>query len=70
MSTQAAQRRLLEALAAQDRTPGGIAGLRLSLPYAASIADQAGQPALADVWHALDALAAAVQNDRKGVSHG
>lgn len=69
MTTETAQRRLLEALAAQNRTPGGIAGLRLGMPYAISVAIAADEPALAAVWQALDDLAASVQADLYSKEH-
>lgn len=69
--TESAQRRLLEALASQERqTPNGLRGLRLALEYAIVIAVEMEQPALVDVYRALSALAEAVEADLEGGADG
>lgn len=65
MTTDNAQRRLLEALAALDRTPGGIDGLQLGLQAAIPVAEGAGVPAIAEIYRALSQLGEAVKNDKK-----
>lgn len=70
-TTALAQRRLLEALSTLEHTTaGGLAGLRVGIPAAVEIAEATGQPALAEVWRRVADLAAAVQDDLRGVSHG
>lgn len=64
--TDVAQRRLLEALSEQNKTAGGITGLLVGLPYAIELADQTGQPALAEIWRRFSDLARAVQVDLRG----
>jgi hypothetical protein len=68
--TQTAQRRLLEALAEQAKTPGGLPGMRLGFPEAIAMAQALDQPAMANVWRRLDELMAAVDNDLSGAQHG
>ncbi|GAA1154955.1 hypothetical protein [Nocardioides aquiterrae] len=58
-----AQRRLLEALSALDQTPGGIAGLQLGLAAAIPLAEDMGSPEMANVYRAVDLLAASVHDD-------
>lgn len=68
--TDLAQRRLLEALSEQEKTPGGIAGMLIAMPYAVELAEQTGQSAMARVWTAFGDLMTSVQADLQGVDHG
>lgn len=63
MTTAAAQRHLLEALADLERTPGGIDGLLIAMPSSIAAALDAGYPELAAVFTAIQNLASAVQAD-------
>jgi ABC-type phosphate/phosphonate transport system permease subunit len=69
-TTETAQRRLIEALAALDRTAGSLEGFLLAFPVAIEMAEQLNSPELADVWRRVVDLARAVQADQKEGSHG
>ncbi len=67
MTTTAAQRRLLEAMADLERLVEdgmtGLGGLIVGLPIAIDMAERAGLPALAQVYVRIGELAMAVQQD-------
>ncbi len=70
VTTEAALRRLLEALATvESTTAGGIEGFRLGMPIAIAQAQAAGLPQLGAVFEAIDALAVSVLADMKGNTH-
>ena len=70
MTTEAAQRRLLEALAELDQAPGiesgdALASFALGVNEAMEFAVAVGQPGVARVFANLISLAFAVRDDQK-----
>lgn len=64
MTTEAAQRRLLEAISALDMTDGGISGLIVGMQPAIELAETVGSPEMARVFRSISDLASAIQSDR------
>lgn len=70
MTTEAAQRRLLESLAELDQAPGlesgdGLAAFALGVEHAVNIALACGQLGMARIYANLASLALAVRDDQK-----
>lgn len=63
MSTESAQRRLLEAIAGLHSTPGGVQAFRAGLQDGVELSDGLGSTHLSAVYRALDDLASAVHAD-------
>lgn len=78
MTTETAQRRLLEALAAMNRAPSPDIGLASSplqafvvgVHWAANLAREEGQPETCGAFEALADLALAVDDETSEVRHG
>ena len=70
MTTEAAQRRLLESLAELDQAPGlesgdGLQSFALGVQHAMEFALASGQPGMARIYANLISLALAVRDDHK-----